>query len=274
VNNLQETRPARAVCCAGTECAVCITALGCVPTCTAASTHKHSCFDRSCCLWRRLPIDPPDDTAHSDLHSTAYPPVWLRASKGSNIDRLRAELAAEFRDALLHAYHGPHVDMSARQLPTAFEADERTDPGSPDILQLLSGRCNQWDAPVWQSPHDRPSLQLALEHTAGAACRTCLCEGVRAAQTGSCWGSSGKGKTPFWRAARSLLRSKHQQLLHSSGTAALQRQDSSIPAHTQAATAQTQGAPHALEPHADVPTSLHCMLLRVWCTLQPPLTRI
>ena len=67
--------------------------------------------------------------------------LWLCALKGSNIDQLRAELAADFRDALLHAYHGPHVDMSARQLPTAFEADERTDPASPDILQLLSGRC-------------------------------------------------------------------------------------------------------------------------------------
>ena len=76
------------------------------------------------------------------------------------------------------------------------------------------------------------------------------------------------------RAARSLLRSERQQLLHSSGTAALQRQESSIPAHTQAATAQTQGALHALVAHADVPTSPQCMLLRVWCTLQPPLTRI
>ena len=72
------------------------------------------------------------------VHETV---VFLPMVKGSNIDRLRAELAAEFRDALLHAYHGPHVDMSARQLPTAFEADERTDTASPDILQLLSGRC-------------------------------------------------------------------------------------------------------------------------------------
>lgn len=126
----------------------------------------------------------------------AYPPVWFRASKGSNIDRLRAELAAEFRDALLHAYHGPHVDMSARQLPTAFEADERTDPTSPDILQLLSGRCNQWDAPVWQSPRDRPSLQLALEHTAGTACRACLCEGARAARQAAAGGCPGEERQP------------------------------------------------------------------------------
>ena len=86
--------------------------------------------------------------------------------KGSNIDRLRAELAAEFRDALLHAYHGPHVDMSARQLPTAFEADERTDPASPDILQLLSGRCYQWDAPVQQRPRDGQLAACSLQLTA------------------------------------------------------------------------------------------------------------
>ena len=61
--------------------------------------------------------------------------------QGSNIDRLRAELQTEFRDALLHAYHGPRVDMTDRRLPSAFEADERSDLSAPDILQLLSGRC-------------------------------------------------------------------------------------------------------------------------------------
>lgn len=66
---------------------------------------------------------------------------FLMWRQGSNVDRLRAELAVEFREALLHAYHGPAVDMSARRLPAAFEADERSDGASPDILQLLSGRC-------------------------------------------------------------------------------------------------------------------------------------
>lgn len=59
------------------------------------------------------------------------------------MDLLRAEMQAEFRDALLHAYHGPRVDMSDRRLPDCFEADERTDANSTDVLQLLSGRLVQ-----------------------------------------------------------------------------------------------------------------------------------
>jgi hypothetical protein len=109
------------------------------------------------------------ERGRGDLLSAACTPLWVLCTQGSNIDRLRAELAAEFRDALLHAYHGPHVDMSARQLPTAFEADERTDPASPDILQLLSGRCNQHPAPALGLPHD--------EHLAAPA-YTFLCEKV------------------------------------------------------------------------------------------------
>lgn len=83
----------------------------------------------------------------SDNERVQYSWQWVNdlqetrpARQGSNIDRLRAELAAEFRDAMLHAYHGPHVDMSDRRLPQAFEADERSDTAAPDILQLLSGR--------------------------------------------------------------------------------------------------------------------------------------
>lgn len=84
----------------------------------------------------------PPHIAHPQLDYETAGPLHLD-HQGSNIDQLRAELAAEFRDALLHAYHGPLVDMSHRQLPQAFEADERSDTTAPDILQLLSGRSGQ-----------------------------------------------------------------------------------------------------------------------------------
>ena len=47
---------------------------------------------------------------------------------------------AEFREALLHAYHGPVVDFEGRQLPPCFEAEERSDPKHSDILQIVCGR--------------------------------------------------------------------------------------------------------------------------------------
>ena len=129
--------------------------------------------------------------------------------QGSNIDRLRSELAAEFRDALLHAYHGPHIDMSARQLPTAFEADERTDSASPDILQLLSGRCHHY--PVLSRNHHM-MVTLQLQRTVGVPQMVVLTLHT----TGSCWGWSGRGKIAFLRAAMRLPHLTPQQPLHSS----------------------------------------------------------
>lgn len=58
----------------------------------------------------------------------------------NNLERMRTNLQAEWREALLHAYLGPSVDMSTRTLPSFFEADERSHPSEPDILQVVSGR--------------------------------------------------------------------------------------------------------------------------------------
>lgn len=81
-----------------------------------------------------------------DLNVESDKPAHLHNS----IDRLRSSLQAEWHEVLLHAYLGPAVDMSTRELPSCFEAEERSHTSEPDILHIVSGR--QFLASVRERP--------------------------------------------------------------------------------------------------------------------------
>eukprot|EP00884_Botryococcus_braunii_P018870 jgi/Botrbrau1/5667/Bobra.0071s0011.3 len=52
----------------------------------------------------------------------------------------KADLQASFNGALAHAYLGPRLTLEAGELPEAFEAEERRDSCTLDVLHLVSGR--------------------------------------------------------------------------------------------------------------------------------------
>ena len=60
---------------------------------------------------------------------------------GRYLDRYQREVEGDLRHALSHAYLGPTLHHLAKnQLPKHFEAEERTDLSSDNILNLISGR--------------------------------------------------------------------------------------------------------------------------------------
>lgn len=79
-------------------------------------------------------------------------------------------LQAEFREALLHAYHGPLVDFTARKLPSCFEAEERSDPAHSDVLQIVSGRCSPPPPPPLPPPARPRARALTCTHDVAPAC--------------------------------------------------------------------------------------------------------